>query len=94
MDRPLLDPMIFYSRFSHNTEKIFKKFDKSSLRIGREISKSWQTYIDDRNLLWNEIINKEVGEAALLLACWNGHLPITKILVQKHIEFNIGKLDI
>ena len=93
MERLLLDPMIFYSRFSHITEKIFKKFDKSSLRIGREISKSWQTYIDDGNLLWNEIINKDSGEAEFLLACWNGHLPITKILVQKHIEFNIGKLD-
>ena len=51
-----LNPVVFYPAFPHIAEKIFDQLDKESLRSCREVSKSWLDSIDNRNLLWNEII--------------------------------------
>ena len=43
---------IFVPRFSLVATLIFEKLDSESLRNCREVHKSWQKLIDDRNLLW------------------------------------------
>ena len=48
----LLNPMVFNARFLHITEKIFKKMDIKTLKNCRQVSKSWQEFIDNQNILW------------------------------------------
>ena len=47
----------FFQRFDHITKQIFMQLDKKSLVNCREVSKSWQKYIDDKNFPWIQIIN-------------------------------------
>ena len=68
-----LNPMIFYTRFSHITEQIFAHLDKKSLSNCREVAKSWQESIDNRNILWLAVVNKIGAEEAFQLACKSGH---------------------
>ena len=44
-------------RFPHIVEKIFIQLDNKSLTNSREVSKSWQKFIDDKNLPWARIVN-------------------------------------
>ena len=84
-----LNPVVFYPAFPHIAEKIFAQLDKRSLRSCRKVSKSWLDIIDNRNLLWNEILRNENGKKAFRLACKNGHTKILGMLFQKSAEFNI-----
>ena len=52
MKLKLLNPMVFYPGFPHIAELIFKEMDKKSLKVCRLLSKLWQEYIDDSNLLF------------------------------------------
>ena len=52
-----LNPSVFYQGFAHIAEQIFKQLDNKSLTSCREVSKSWQDCIDDRNLSWIRINN-------------------------------------
>ena len=52
-----LNLLDFIQRFDHIAEQIFMQFDKKSLVYCREVSKSWQEYIDDKNLPWIQIVN-------------------------------------
>ena len=56
MDIPILNPLEFYPRFLHVAEQIFEQLDKKSLKNCREVAKSWQQCIDNKNLSWNQII--------------------------------------
>ena len=69
-----LNPMIFYARFPHITEKIFQNLDEDSLKSSRLVSKSWQNCIDNQNILWKKILKDEDAERAFQLACTSGHL--------------------
>ena len=89
MEVPLLNPMIFYPRFPHITECIFEKMNKPSLKISREVSKTWQSYIDCRNLLWNKILKEEGVDDAFISACQTGHIKMTKMLLQNPMKFPI-----
>ena len=63
--------------------------DDQSLRNCREVAKSWQDCIDNRNILWNKIANKNNGTASFYKACKNGHFKIAKMLIRKAKEFKI-----
>ena len=89
MKMPPLNPMVFYPRFQHITEQIFEKLDGNSLKNCRKVSKSWQECIDNRNILWNKIVEKEDGNKTFQLACKNGHSKMVEMLIKKPAKFNI-----
>ena len=85
-----LNPMVFYPRFLHISEKIFENLDIKSLKNCRVVSKSWQECIDNRdNILWNKIAKNEDANKAFQLACKKGHSKVAKVLIQKSAEFKI-----
>ena len=79
-----LNPMVFYPRFKHIVEKIFANLDSKSLSNCREIAKSWQECIDNKNLLWLAIVNKIGSNEAFQRACKTGHLKLFVMLFQKN----------
>ena len=89
MKVPLLNPMGFTPRFPHITDQIIEKLDQNSLKNCREVSKSWQNYVDHRNLLWNEIVEEKGGPTAFRLACEKGHLKMAEMLLMNPAKFNI-----
>ena len=46
----------FFPRFSHLTEQIFDQLEKTSLVKCREVSKSWQIYLDQQKIFQARII--------------------------------------
>ena len=86
---PLLSPMVFYPRFPHIAEDIFKKMDKETFRNCRLLSKPWQEYIDNQNLLWNKFIEDRDVNKAFQRAIRSGHSKMTEFLILKSIQFNI-----
>ena len=82
MEKPTLNPMAFYPRFSHISEQIFEKLDNQSLKNCREVSKSYQECIDNQNILWNKIVKKESGNETFQLACKNGHSKMVEMLIR------------
>ena len=89
MNVPPLNPMVFYPRFQHITEQIFEKLDSKSLKNCRKVSKSWQECIDNQNILWNQIVEKEGGNKTFQLACKNGHSKMVEMLIKKPAKFKI-----
>ena len=92
MESPL-NPMVFHLRFSHITEQIFENMDSKSLKNCREVSKSWQICIDNRNILWNKMVKKNSGNKAFQLACNKGHTKMAQMLIQKPAWFNVNLND-
>jgi len=45
------------TRFAHIAHQIFEQLDNKSLVNCREVVKTWQRYIDDKNLVWKRIVN-------------------------------------
>ena len=43
--------------FPHIIQQIFEQLDNKSLANCREVAKSWQEYIDNKNLSWIRIVN-------------------------------------
>ena len=86
---PPLNPMVFCPRFLHIAEQIFEHLDNKSLKNCREVAKSWQECIDDRNILWIRIVEAKGGNAAFQSACRNGHSKIAEMLMQNSAEFHI-----
>ena len=88
---PPLNPMVFCPRFLHIAEQIFEHLDNKSLKNCRKVSKSWQNCIDNRNILWNKIVDDEDGDKAFQLACKIGHSKIVGMLMRKPLELKIPK---
>ena len=84
-----LNPMVFYPGFPHIAEKIFDQLDRGCLRNCREVSKSWLESIDNRNLLWNEILKDEGGNKVFQFACKKGHSKMLQMLFQNSAKFSI-----
>ena len=86
-----LDPMVFYGRFQHISEKIFEKLDIQSLQNCRRVSKSWQECIDNQEILWIKFAQKQETSKNKLfqLACRRGHSKVAQVLVQNSTEFKI-----
>ena len=84
---------IFISRFPHIVEKILENLDVQSLRNGRQVSKMWQKIIDEKNLLWIQVIKTtkilKNGMKPIHWAFWKGDLKIGKFLVQNSAKLNI-----
>ena len=57
MEETFLNPMVFSPRFCHITDQIFKQLDSKSLKNCKEVAKSWQEVINNKNLSWIQIIN-------------------------------------
>ena len=89
MKIPTLNPMVFYPRFPHISEQIFDHLDIKSLENCREVSKSWQNSIDNRNLLWNKIIKDAGGNKAFQLACKNGVSKMAELVIQKSAKLEV-----
>ena len=89
MDLPGLNPMVFYPGFLHIAEQIFKHLDKKSLSNCREVAKLWQECIDDRNPLWNRLVENKNYNEAFQWSCKNGLSNISKMLLKKSTEFKI-----
>ena len=85
-----LNPMVFYARFQHISEKVFENLDTKSLENCREVSKQWQECIDNQNILWNKIAKNEDGNKVFQLACIRGHTKLAKVLIQKSAEINLN----
>ena len=86
---PLLNPMDFYPRFAHIAEDIFKKMEKETYKNLRLLSKQWQKYIDDGNLLWIKLLEDKDANNAFQLAIEKGHFKMTEFLILKSTKFNI-----
>ena len=89
MELTLLNPMVFYPRFPHIPEQIFKYLDNQSLKNCRVVSKSWQECIDDRDILWNKVFKNKDCNKTFQLSCQNGLSKIVEFLMKKSIEFKI-----
>ena len=86
---PLLNPMVFYTRFPHIAKNILKKMNKKTLRNCRLLSKSWQEYIDNENLLWNKFLGNKDANKAFKFAIKQAHFKMTEFLILKSAQFNI-----
>ena len=89
MEKSPLNPMVFHKGFLHITEQIFEKLDNKSLKNCREISKTWQVAIDNRNILWKRFAKKNGGTKSFQLACETGHFKMASMLIQNTIKFKI-----
>ena len=89
LEVPLVNPMDFYPGFPHIAEQIFDHMDMRSLKTSRFLSKSWQEYIDDQNLLWKKIIEYEDPKEAFQTACFEGHSKMAEFLILNSANFNI-----
>ena len=79
----------FIFRFPHIAEKIFEQLDNKSLANCREVTKSWQNFIDGINLIWIRIVNIPTilsdGDTYLHLAAQTGQTEtFAEILAEEH----------
>ena len=70
----------FIFRFPHIAEKIFEQLDNKSLTNCREVTKSWQNFINEINLIWIRIVNIPTilsdGDTYLHLAAQMGQTEV------------------
>ena len=79
----------FIFRFPHIAEKIFEQLDNKSLTNCREVTKSWQNFINEINLIWIRIVNIPTilsdGDTYLHLAAQTGQTEMLgEILAEEH----------
>ena len=60
--------------------------DMKTFKNCKQVSKSWQEFIDNQNILWKS----ETGANAFQLACLNGHSKMAGILIKNSKKFNIN----
>ena len=53
---------IFFTKFSHLTEKVFDQLDDKSLVNCRIVNKSWQNYLENQKLLQIRIIKATISQ--------------------------------
>ena len=87
--KQFLDPLVYYSKFPIIIEQIFEKLNVKSLKSCRKVSKSWQEWIDNRNLSWITIVSIPkmllCGEAYLHLAVKNRQSHIFGIILEDEV---------
>lgn len=82
--------MIFHIRFQHITQQISEYFNRKNLQNVRKVSKSWQEFIDDRIIPWNEIFKNKDCNKVFQLSCQNGLKNIAVILVKKSLNLKVN----
>ena len=85
----VLNPMVFQQKFPHIVEKVFDHLDQKNLKNCRIIDKSWQNFIDTKNILWQKIVIDIGPNKAFQMACKIGHIKMTEMLIQKHSKFHV-----
>ena len=92
MNKLELNPTVFYPRFAHITNQIFEQLDKKAVTICREVSKSWQEFVDEKNLPWIHIVKIPktlcFGETYLHCAAKTGQLQVFGKLLESEEEKN------
>ena len=86
----------FFERFPHIIEKIFETLDDKSLTTCREVSKTWQKFIDERNLSWIRIIKIPTilkrGNTYLHIAAQTGQTELLEMILDdeddKRVNFD------
>ena len=77
---------VFNSRIPHLAEQIFEQLDSKSIRNCREVAKSWQKHIDEKNLPWLRVINvpavPQNGDTYLHVAAKYGQTEMFEILLE------------
>ena len=80
-------------RFTHLPEQIFNKLDDESLFKCREVAKSWQEVIDEKNYPWLYIVNiptiLKQGNMYVHLAAETGQIEAFKIAFSEEKDKNI-----
>jgi ankyrin len=80
-------------KFSHLPEQIFQKLDHKGLFKCREVARSWQEVIDERNYPWLCIVNipttLQNGNTYLHLAAATGQIEAFKIAFSEEKDKNI-----
>ena len=86
-------------RFPHLPEQIFQKLDNESLFKCREVQRSWQNIIDDRNYPWLRIVNiptklnGTIKNTYLHLAAKTGQIEAFKTAFNEEEDKNIKNGD-
>ena len=84
---------ILIHRFPHLSEQIFQKLDPKGLFKCREVGKSWQEVIDEKNYPWLRIVNIPTilndGNMYLHLAAETGQIEAFKIAYNEERDKNI-----
>ena len=82
----------FIFRFPHIAEKIFEQLDNKSLTNCREVTKSWQNFIDEINIIWIRIVNIPTilsdGDTYLHLAAQTGQTEVFGEILDKEHDKN------
>ena len=85
-------------RFPHLSEQIFQKLDDKSLFKCREVQRSWQDIIDNRNYPWLRIVNiptklkRRIRNTYLHLAAETGQIEAFKTALAEEENKNIKNL--
>ena len=92
-----MDIEYLIDRFPHIAEQIFEYLDDKSLVKCREVVKSWQEFIDNRNLPWKRIVKIEKyfldGNSFLHVAIQTGQSKKFKELIQGEKDKNPTNYD-
>ena len=79
---------ILFSRFSHIADEVFVQLNHKSLKACREVSKSWQNYIDYKNICWINIVNVpkiiDENDKYFYLALKYGQSIVFGLILEKH----------
>ena len=85
-------------RFPHLPEQIFQKLDDESLFKCREVERSWQNIIDNRNYPWHRIVNvptklkRRISNTYLHLAAETGQIEAFKTALNEEKDKNVKNL--
>ena len=87
---------VFIQKMSHVADQIFKQLDNRSLVNCKEVSRSWQKYIEKKNFSWIRIVtipkvkigNHSIKHAALHIAAKTGQLKIFEIILENQGDIN------
>ena len=84
-----MDPLVYYSKFPIIIEQIFEQLIVKNLKSCREVSKSWQDWIDNRNFSWITIVRIPkillFGETYLHLAVKNEQSHTFGIILEDEV---------
>ena len=79
---------IFFSRFPLIADEVFVQLNHKSITACREVSKSWQNYIDCKKFCWIRIVNVpkiiEKNDKHFYLALRSGQSIVFGLILEKH----------